>query len=88
MTLAERITAVLAGAGFRPEADEPFDGTHHSGPFFTVTEGVGAVVGVAWTDATDAERRAVIARYASRLRDVGLNVEQRADRYHLYVSEG
>lgn len=85
MTLAERITSVLTGTGFRPFADMPFEATHHSGPFFVVAEGVGVTVRVAWVDATDAERRTVLHRIDIRLHEVGLSSEQR-DGY-LYVAE-
>jgi hypothetical protein len=85
MTLAERITSVLAGTGFRPYVDMPLNATHHSGPFFLVAEGVGATVSVAWMDATDTERGAMLHRYAIRLHEVGL-VADRRDGY-LYVTE-
>jgi hypothetical protein len=85
MTLAERITSVLTGTGFRPYAEMPLDATHHSGPFFVVAEGVGATVSVAWADATAAERGAMLHRYAIRLHEVGLDAERR-DGY-LYVTE-
>jgi len=85
MTLAERITSVLAGTGFRPCADMPLDATHYSGPFFLVAEGVGATVSVAWTDAADAERGVMLHRYAIRLHEVGLVAERRAG--YLYVTE-
>ena len=84
-TLAERITAILTGTGFRPESEMPFSATHHSGPFFTVTQGVGATVGVAWMDATGAERGALLHRFMIRLHECGLDAEWR-DSY-LYVSE-
>ena len=85
MTLAERITSVLAGTGFRPCAEMPPEATHRSGPFFLVAEGVGATVSVAWTDATDTERRVMLRRYAIRLHEAGLDAERR-DGY-LYVTE-
>jgi hypothetical protein len=85
MTLAERITSVLEGTGFRPYAEMPDEATHHSGPFFLVAEGVGATVSVTWADATDIERRVMLHRYAIRLHEVGLDAERR-DGY-LYVTE-
>lgn len=85
MTLAERITSVLSGTGFRPYAEMPLEATHHSGPFFLVAEGVGATVSVAWMDATDAERGVMLHRYSIRLHEVGLDAERRDG--HLYVTE-
>jgi len=59
--------------------------THHTGPFFKVEEGVGATVSVAWADATDAERGALLHRLMVRLHECGLDAERRNG--YLYVSE-
>lgn len=70
--LAGRVAEVLADAGYT-DARLVFPGG------FLVTEGPGSVtVTIPWTDATDAERRRLLARFAEALRDGGLDVAARA----------
>lgn len=87
MTLAERITAILAGTGWRPYSEAPPEPTHSSGPFFHVDQGAGATacVGVAWTGAAEGELNSLLHRMGIRLHEVGLTAEASAG--CLYVSE-
>ena len=83
MTLAQRITAILAATGYRPYSEAPPEATHHSGPFFLVSEDDGATVRVAWADATEGECRLMLHRYGIRLNETGLKVEHRGDCLHV-----
>jgi hypothetical protein len=77
--LTGRVTAILTGAGYA-DARDAFPGG------FLATDGTGVViVTVPWSDATDAERKRLLARLAAELREGGLDVAAR--RHYLQVTE-
>jgi hypothetical protein len=75
--LADRVADVLSEAGYT-DARQVFPGGFliTGGPGYATTGSV--IVSVPWTDATDAERRRLLARFAVALRDGGLYVTARA----------
>lgn len=75
--LADRVADVLSEAGYT-DARKVFPGGFliTGGPGYATTGSV--IVSVPWTDATDAERRRLLARFALALRDGGLYVTARA----------
>jgi hypothetical protein len=78
MDLTARVTSILTAAGYT-DARDSFPGG------FLVTDGTGIViVTVPWSDATDGERKRLLARLAAELRDGGLDVTAR--RHYLQVS--
>jgi hypothetical protein len=79
LSLTGRVTAILTGAG-HTDARDTFPGG------FLATDGTGVViVTVPWSDATDGERKRLLARLAAELRDGGLDVAAR--RHYLQVTE-
>jgi hypothetical protein len=82
-TLADRVRAILLDAGF--------NGTDGglTGIRFRITEGAGVIVGTETRgEVPESARRAMLGRYAARLREGGLLVSDRRDQGHLYVREG
>lgn len=83
MTLKQEITRVLLAAGFKAREDTvPYYGT---GGTFEVVAGAGAEVRVAWWDASDEEKRALLERFAVALREAGIETEDRGT--GLYVAQ-
>jgi len=77
--LSCRVTAILTDAG-HTDARNAFPGD------FLATDGTGIViVTVPWSDATDGERKRLLARLAGELREGGLDVTAR--RHYLQVTE-
>ena len=74
--LVDRIADVLSEAGYT-DARQVFPGGFliTGGPGYATTGSV--IVSVPWTDATDGERRRLLARFAEALRDGGLHVTAR-----------
>jgi hypothetical protein len=82
-TLADRVRETLLSAGF--------NGTDGglTGIRFRITEGVGVNVGTeARGEVPESVRRAMLGRYAARLREAGMLVSDRTEQGHLYVHEG
>lgn len=78
--LKDRIATALKTAGFIAY-DRAASGQH---PMFLVSEGVGAIVSLAW-EAPEDERALMLVKYEARLRESGLPVENRGK--CLYVPE-
>jgi hypothetical protein len=82
-TLADRVRTVLLDAGF--------NGTDGglTGIRFRITGGVGVTVGTETRgEVPDSVRRAMLGRYAARLREGGLLVSDRSERGYVYVHDG
>jgi hypothetical protein len=82
-TLAGRVRETLLAAGF--------NGTDGglTGIRFRIAEGAGVIVGTETRgEVPESVRRAMLGRYAARLREVGMLVSDRAEQGHLYVHEG